>query len=351
MAAIRFADAIETARRSKASDVHLESGLPPILRRDGELERLAGEILTAGDLDEVAAGLLSEGDRERLARDGDFTVSRDDCELGLLRIHCYRGTAGVTLAVRLLERKIPTLESLRLPEAMNAFPHHERGIVILAGPTGSGKSTTLAALISRINERYARRILTIEDPIEYRHESRRSIVTQREIGRDTPNLGAALRGALRADPDTIVVGEMRDAETMAGALAAAETGHLVLTTLHTGDAAQTVDRIVDSFSGGLQNQIRVQLAQVLVAVACQHLVRRACGTGRRAAVELLIGSDAVRNLIREAKSHQLRNVMATGKRLGMQTLEQHATELVRDREIDANEARRLGVPDAERTVT
>ena len=187
--------------------------------------------------------------------------------------------------------------------------------------------------------------MTIEDPIEYYHDNRRSIVTQREIGRDTPSLAAALRGVLRADPDVIVIGEMRDAEAMAGALTAAETGHLVLTTLHTGSAAQTVDRIVDSFSGALQSQVRAQLAQVLLAVSCQHLVRRACGRGRRAAVEVLSCTDAVRNLIRESKSHHLKNAMATGRRYGMQTLEQHVSELLHDREIDSSEARRFGVDD------
>lgn len=347
---IRFCDAIDAARARNASDVHLGSGMPPILRVDGRLERTPDETLTASDVQGIAARLLDERGLARLASDGDLTIALSYPDLGTLRVHLYVATDGPAIAIRLLDRGIPSLESLRLPDAMNAIPERDRGIVILAGPTGCGKSTTMAALVDRINERSARRIVTIEDPIEYRHHSRQSIVTQREIGRDTPDLRAALRGALRADPDVIVVGEMRDAETMAGALAAAETGHLVLTTLHTGDAAQTVERIVDAFSGGLQAQIRAQLAQVLIMVACQHLVRRASGNGRCAVVELLFGTDAVRNLIRESKAHQLQNAMATGRRFGMQTLEQHIAELLRERAIDIGEARRLVDVDASKTV-
>ncbi|MEO6835117.1 MAG: PilT/PilU family type 4a pilus ATPase [Candidatus Tumulicola sp.] len=349
-AAIRFRDAIVAGRARNASDVHLGADTPPVLRIDGALERMPEPPLTAGDLREIAAALLADTEMSRLATQGDLTTAWTESELGTMRAHIYVGERGLTIAVRLLDRKIPSLESLRLPEAIGSLPQRERGMVILAGPTGSGKSTTMAAIVDRINADSARRIVTIEDPIEYHHASRRSIVTQREIGRDTPDLQAALRGVLRADPDVIVVGEMRDAESMAGALTAAETGHLVLTTLHTGDASQTVERIVDAFSGVLQSQIRAQLAQVLVAVACQHLVRRARGTGRCAAVELLFGTDAVRNMIRDSKAHQLKNAMATGRRFGMQTLEQHVAELLRDREIDADEARRLGVGDGCRTV-
>ncbi len=344
-ASIRLFDAVHAARRRNASDVHLGADLPPVLRVDGSLERVPELPLSSDDLRDIAETLLTSDEIARLRIDGDLTMAWTDPDLGTMRAHLYGGERGLAVAVRLLDRKIPSLEGLHLPESLAALAGRERGIVILAGPTGSGKSTTMAALVDRMNAVSARRIVTIEDPIEYRHESRRSIVTQREVGRDTPNLQSAIRGALRADPDVIVVGEMRDAESMAAALTAAETGHLVLTTLHTGNAAQTVDRIVDAFAGSLQGQIRTQLAAVLVAVACQHLVRRAGGSGRRAAVELLFGTDAVRNLIRESKAHQLKNAMATGRRFGMQTLEQHVAELLRDREIDAAEARRFGIDD------
>lgn len=342
-ASLRFSDALEAARSRNASDVHLSCGMPPILRIDGILVRTPEDALTSDDVQEIAASRLDEPEMATLRTKGELTVAFEDPEFGTLRIHSYACADGLTLAVRLLNSSVPTLESLRLPEPMNSLPECERGMIVVAGPTGSGKSTTLAGLVDRINERSARRIVTIEDPIEYRHQSRRSLISQREIGRDAPNLGAALRGVLRADPDVIVVGEMRDAESMSEALAAAETGHLVLTTVHAGDAAQTVDRIVDAFSGALHDQVRAQVARVLVAVACQHLVRRNGGNGRRAVVELLFGTDAVRNLIRESKNHQLKNAMATGKRHGMQTLEQHLTELLRNRDIDAHEAHRLGV--------
>lgn len=344
-ASIRLLDAIHAARDRKASDVHLGAGMPPVLRVDGVLERTPEPPLTCCDVDEIAALVMTEHEMTRLAADGDVTTAWTEPDVGTTRVHAYRAQRGLAIAIRLFDRKIPSLESLALPDAVGSLAYSERGMVILAGPTGSGKSTTMAALVDRINAERPRRIVTIEDPIEYRHESRSSVVTQREIGRDTPSLRAALHGALRADPDVIVVGEMRDAESMAAALTAAETGHLVLTTLHTGDAAQTVERIVDASSGELQSQIRTQLAQVLVAVACQHLVRRAGGTGRRAAVELLVGTDAVRNLIRESKGHQLKNAMATGRRFGMQTLEQHIAELLRDREIDAADARRFVLGD------
>ncbi|HEU5479573.1 MAG TPA: PilT/PilU family type 4a pilus ATPase [Candidatus Tumulicola sp.] len=348
--AVRFFDALEAARERGGSDVHVSAGLPPVLRVDGSLERLPEEPFSAEDVCAIVTELFRDDQFARLKAKGDHTTARCDARFGTLRVHAYAGMGGWTIAVRLLDREIPSLEALRLPQAMHSLAGRERGLVIIAGPTGSGKSTTLAALVDRINDTSGRRIVTIEDPIEYRHESRQSVVTQRELGRDTPELGVALRGALRADPDVIVVGEMRDAESMAGALTAAETGHLVMTTLHTGNAAQTVERIVDSFSGSQQTQVRTQLAQVLAAVACQRLVPRARGIGRCAIVELLFGTDAVRNLIRESKAHQLKNVMATGKRFGMQTFEQHVAELVRDRELDPAEAVRLGFADAGKTV-
>lgn len=339
--ALRLYGALETARERNASDVHLAAGLAPVLRIDGELQRLAETALTAGELSDMSATLLTAHERARLSGEGDVTISIQHQRFGALRLHWYAGGGSIAVAARLLNRRIPNLQTLGLPAAFEPLLETQRGLLLFGGPTGSGKSTTMAAAVDRINERLPLRILTIEDPIEYRHGSRRAILTQREIGRDTPELAAALRGALRADPDVIVVGEMRDAETMSAALTAAETGHLVLATVHTGDAAQTVERIVDAFEGARQRQVRAQLAQVLIAVLCQRLLRRPGGRGRRAAVELLVATDAVRNLIRDAKTHQIRNAIATGRRWGMQTFEQHLSELLHSGEIEPSEAGRF----------
>lgn len=340
-AMVQFADALEAARAQDASDAHFVTGFAPILRVDGRLVPTQDPPLNAEGLATVAVRMLSERQLDELRRSGDLTVAIADPAYGPLRLHAHLANGSTVIAVRLLGRKVPALESLALPDAMGTLPELDRGLVLISGPTGSGKSTTLAALIEAMNARGARRIITIEDPIEYRIQSGRCIVTQRELGSDTPDLASALLGSLRADPDVIVVGEMRDAATMAAALTAAETGHLVLGTLHTGDAPQTIDRVIDAFEGIRQNQVRAQLAQVLVAVACQHLVPRACGRGRRAIVELLFANDAVRNLIRESKTHQLRNAIATGRREGMQTFEQHAVALVKNREIADSDARRF----------
>lgn len=340
-AMVHFVDALEAARARDASDAHFVTGCAPVLRIDGRLVPTQDPPLSADSLAAIATRLLSERQLGELRRNGDLTVAVSDPVFGPLRLHAYLANDSTVIAVRLLGRRVPPFESLALPDAMETLPALDRGLVLISGPTGSGKSTTLAAMIEAMNSLSARRIVTIEDPIEYRIESGRSVVTQRELGRDTPDLASALRGSLRADPDVIVVGEMRDAATMAAALTAAETGHLVLGTLHTGDAPQTIDRVIDAFEGIRQNQVRAQLAQVLVAVACQHLVPRACGRGRRAIVELLFANDAVRNLIRESKTHQLRNAIATGRRDGMQTFEQHAVALLRNREIAELDARRF----------
>jgi twitching motility protein PilT len=340
---IRLRDTIQTARLRNASDIHLDVEHQPVLRIDGELEAIGGMALSRDELEEIVESFTDDSERNAWKRDRELTTTCSDAEFGEMRVHIYRGMRGPAIAIRLLQHHIPTLEALGLPEAVATLAERDRGLVIVAGPTGSGKSTTLAALVALINARSARRIVTIEDPIEYRHESRSSLITQREIGRDTPSLSAALHGVLRADPDVIVVGEIRDPDAIRGALIAAETGHLVLTTIHTGDAPQTIDRVIDVFSGELAGQVRAQLAQVLVAVVCQHLVSRADGSGRCAVVEILFGTDAVRNLIRDAKVHQLKNVMATGRRFGMQTLEQHVAVLIAERRIDPAEALRLAL--------
>lgn len=308
---IRLGDALHTALARGASDIHISPGHPIAIRSHGELMYLGSDILTAADTLEMARHYLNEEMLSHIDTIGDGTVTVASDPRALLRVHGYKSMGGIALAVRLLQTSIPTLESLHLPLAVRSLVERQRGLVIFAGPTGSGKSTSLAALIASMNERSARRIITIEDPIEYRHNRGKSLISQREIGRDVPSFPEAVIGALRADPDVIMIGEMRERETMRAAITAAETGHLVLTTLHTGDAVQTVDRIIDAFGGQEQAQVRAQLAASLVAVVCQRLVPRLRSSGRRVAAEVLIATDAVRNTIREARTHQLRNLILT----------------------------------------
>jgi twitching motility protein PilT len=334
---MRLAELLRLARLKNASDLHLLPNLQPVLRIDGVLAP-HGSATSAHECELIADQLLSQRACQQLAQFGDATVSYRDGELGSFRIHAYRTSEGVSFGIRLLAMRVPSLESLHLPSAVTAFAHRQNGLILFAGPTGSGKTTALAALIDRINRSDARHIITIEDPVEYEHVSHKSVVSQREIGRDAQSFATALTGALRSDPDVILVGELRDAETMDAALTAAETGHLVFATLHTGDSAQTIDRIIDVFPSAAQTQVRVQLAQTLLAVVCVRLVPRLSGTGRRAAGEVLIANDAVRNLIRDQKTHQIRNVIATGRQSGMQTLEAHLSELVMRREISLEAA-------------
>ncbi|MEO9170792.1 MAG: PilT/PilU family type 4a pilus ATPase [Candidatus Baltobacteraceae bacterium] len=337
IAEVRLADLIHTARSRNASDIHFSPNVDAAIRVDGGLEHIAGPSLSSHEIRAIASTLIDGAGLARAEAGEDVSQTWNDGD-GLIRVHAFRADGGLSLSLRLLNRTLPSLEELRLPPVVSAFARRSRGLVLFAGPTGSGKSTSLAAIVDRINSTSSRRILTIEDPIEYRHTSKRSSVVQREIGRDAPTFEKALVGALRADPDIIVVGEMRESATMRAALTAAETGHLVLATLHTGDAVQTIDRIVDAFSGPAQAQIRAQLAQVLVGVVCQHLVRSASGAGRRLAAEVLVANDAARVLIREMRTHQLRNVILTGRDCGMQTLEHHLGELMAHGEIAVDAA-------------
>jgi twitching motility protein PilT len=328
LAHLRWVDALHLGRRRDASDIHVVPERAPAIRVDGELQYLAGSPLSPEDVTHIAGAFFEESMLARIERGEDVSVTQtaEDAS-SILRAHGYRTARGLALAVRLLAREVPTLESLHLPPAIDALAQRERGLVLFAGPTGSGKSTSLAAVVDAINATSPRRIITIEDPIEYRYESKRAMITQREIGRDATSYAQALSGALRSDPDVIVVGEMRDAATMRAALTAAETGHLVLTTVHTGSAVQTIERIVDAFSGVEQSQVRAQLAQTLSAVVCQRLVRRKAGTGRRAIAEILLVNDAVRAMIRESRTHLIGNTIATGRGTGMQSFEAHLEEL------------------------
>jgi twitching motility protein PilT len=339
LAPVRLNEVFRVARLRNASDVHLRAGVPPVLRVDGLLEAQPTVIPSAEEVTAVAQSLLGLQAFGTLERDGDVTIGCSPEAAGRIRVHAYRTADGPAIAIRLLASTIPSLETLQLPNVIAAFAEKSHGLLIFAGPTGSGKSTALAALIDRINRSHARHILTIEDPIEYRHSPHVSVINQREVGREVASFAEAIYGALRSDPDVLLVGEMRDPNTMHAALTAAETGHLVLTTLHTGDASQTVDRIVGVFAGDKQEQVRLQLAQTLLAVICMRLVPRASGQGRRCVAEILVANDAVRNVIRENKTHQLRNIIATSRQLGMQTLEAHLSDLVARREITVEAAR------------
>jgi twitching motility protein PilT len=338
LAAIRVEELLRNARVRSASDIHFGGGARPALRIDGRLTVLDDEPLPEPAIAAFLQTQLREPALRRLAERGTADGACSTPDVGPARIHAYRQLGGMRVVVRLLAQTVPHLASLELPPAIGAFAGAPLGLLLFTGPTGSGKTTALAALIDTINCTSERNIVTIEDPIEYIHTPIRSAIAQCEVGRDVVDYAEALRGMLRADPDVILIGEMRDRETMAAALTAAETGHLVLATLHTNDAAQTIDRIVDAFPGEAQNQIRTQLAAVLLATVGLRLVPRRCGTGRRGAAEILVATDGVRTMIREGKTHQLRNAIVTGRNVGMQTLEQHLSELVARREIALSDA-------------
>ena len=334
---VLLSDALHAAHCRDASDVHLVPGMPPILRVDGRLETWRGKGLGAEDLRVLAERYFNEQEREQLSRCGDVTTTSLERETPM-RVHAARISEGIALTLRFLSRSVPTVEGLELPAIVNDIIRRPSGLVVLGGPTGSGKSTTLAALVMTLNRDMAKKIITVEDPIEYKIESQRSLIVQRQVGREVETFAHAVIGALRSDPDVIVIGEIRDPATVAAAITAAETGHLVLATLHTGDAPQSIDRLVDAFPAERAEYVRGRIAHVLLCAISQRLVPRADGSGRRLVAEVLVVNDAVRHMIRDGKHHQLPSVMATGKRFGMQTLEAHLTELVAAGAVDATAA-------------
>ena len=317
---------IQKSRRLGASDLHMTVGGAPMVRLDGYLQQLVPTPVTAAQLAEFVA-LLPDYTRQLLERRGEV-----DCAWRWgnerYRLNIYRQRDQYAMAVRLLNNVVPECEALGMPPALQAVTELSQGLVLIVGPTGSGKTTTLAALVQRINATRAVHIVTLEDPIEYEYPAGQSLIHQREIGRDTTSFARGLRAALREDPDVILVGELRDSETMAIALTAAETGHLVLATLHTQDVTSSVNRIVDGLQ---QNQqlVRSQLAESLAVVASQRLLARADGQGRVAAYEVLVATDAVRHLIREGQVHQLQSYLQTGARNGMVTMEESVKSLRR----------------------
>ncbi len=325
---------LSTAKDAGASDVHLTVGIPPKMRVNGDLITMNYPKLLPGDTLDILISVMTDHQREKFEERGEYDFSFSIPHLGRYRVNAYKQRGSVAMAYRLVGTVVPSPEQLGVPESVIELYQRKRGLVLVTGPTGSGKSTTLAAIIDKINNNRDAHVITLEDPIEYLHQHKMAMVNQREIGLDSESYANALRAALREDPDVILVGEMRDFETISVAITAAETGHLVLSTLHTIGAASTVDRIIDVFPPHQQQQIRVQLANVLEAVISQQLLPTADGKGRAAAFEVMHANHAVRNLIREGKSHQLTSVMQTNRKLGMITMDEAILKLYYAGRID-----------------
>lgn len=323
---------------NKASDLHLTVGLPPAIRVHGEVRPMESQPLTRENTHELIYQIMNDQQRARFEEAHELDFSLDFGESGRFRVNAFMGHRGVGGVFRVIPNGIKSIGELGLPPIISKLGEYERGLVLVTGPTGSGKSTTLASLIDQINRTRRGHILTIEDPIEFVHPHKASIVNQREVGPHTHSFANAIRSALREDPDVILVGEMRDLETIGLAVTAAETGHLVFGTLHTSSAAQTVDRIIDVFPSHQQAQIRAQLSESLKGVVAQTLLKTANGKGRAAAVEILVATPAVRNLIREGKTFQLPSVIQTGVKEGMQTIEQSLCDLVMAGRVTQGEA-------------
>ena len=328
-------DLLERMVALKASDLHVTVGSPPAVRVRGHVQRLEGfEPLTAEETQQLLYQILSSERQKNLEIKRQLDLSHAIPGLARFRVNVYFQRESLGAAFRLIPDELKTLEELGLPPSLGELAKKPRGLVLVTGPTGSGKSTTLAAMIDEINRTRAEHILTIEDPIEFVHRHKRCIVNQREIGPDATTFAEALRAALRQDPDVILVGEMRDLETIGTALTAAETGHLVFGTLHTQSAPSTIDRMIDVFPAEQQEQIRIQIAGTLQGVVTQSLLPTADGSGRVAALEILLPDDAVRNLIRQGKVEQIYSIMQTGTQRGMQTMEQALSELILRRVVD-----------------
>ncbi len=328
-----FAEVLLQVMERQASDLHLTAGSPPMIRQHGKLHALDYPPLTPQTTREVIYSILTNDQRQKLETDWQIDLAYSIPGRARFRVNAYFQRASLSAAFRLIPHEIPRIGTLDLPPVIEEFTKKPRGFVLVTGPTGSGKSTTLAAMLDLINEVRHEHILTIEDPIEFLHKHKRCIVNQRELGADAPSFGLGLKAALRQDPDVILVGEMRDLETIATALTAAETGHLVFATLHTQDTAQTVDRIVDVFPPEQQQQVRVQLSVALQGIVTQQLLPKADGRGRICACEILVPTPAVRNLIREGKTHQIYSALQTGGQFGMQTMDAALVQLVREHKI------------------
>lgn len=340
---LRIEPYLDQVIKRDASDLHLQVGLPPMLRIDGALKAAEdSKPLTEKDIETLVYALLDEEQKQVLIRDKEIDFSFAYGDLGRFRVNSFHEKGTIAAAMRLIPTKIRTLEELGMPKVVSGMTDYPRGLVLVTGPTGSGKSTTLAAMIDLINSNKAMHIITIEDPIEYQHHHKKSIVVQREVHFDTVSFGAALRSALREDPDVVLIGEMRDLETIATAITIAETGHLVLATLHTNSAAQSVDRMIDVFPPHQQQQIRIQLSGVLQGIVSQRLIPMV-GGGRIAAAEIMIATPAVRNIVRESKTHQLEAVIQTGAEHGMQSMDKTLVSLIHEGKISYEEAKNYAI--------
>jgi len=330
---------LEEVFRKKASDLHLQVNIPPMLRIDGVLYPIEGyDSLDEASVEMLVFSVLEPDQKEILLKDKEFDFSFAFGSLGRFRVNAFHERGNLAAALRLVPNDIKSIAELSLPPVLNSFSEYPRGLVLITGPTGSGKSTTLAAIIDKINTERSTHIITIEDPIEFTHISKRSLIVQREVHYDTFSFSAALRSSLRQDPDVVMIGEMRDLETISAAITIAETGHLVFATLHTNSAAQSLDRMIDVFPPHQQSQIRAQLASILMSVCSQRLVP-AIGGGRIPASEIMIANPAIRNLIREGKTHQLDAVIQTSAEQGMQTMDRTLAKLVKTGNVTYDDAR------------
>jgi len=344
---IRIEVLLQEVINQRASDLHLQVGLPPMLRIDGALGPIANTaVLNAEMVEKLIFSILDQNQQQILIKDKEFDFSFAFGDLGRFRVNAFHERGNLAAALRLIPNDILSVAELGLPSVVEKFADYPRGLVLVTGPTGSGKSTTLAALVDKINSEKSSHIITIEDPIEFTHKSRKSVIVQREVHYDTYSFNAALRSALREDPDVVLIGEMRDLETISAAITIAETGHLVLATLHTNSAAQSVDRMVNVFPPHQQPQIKAQLANILMAICSQRLIP-AIGGGRIAAAEILIANSAVRNIIREGKTHQLDSVIQTSAQEGMQSMDRTLVQLVQSGQITYDEAKNFAVDLAE----
>ena len=337
---VELEDLLEFTVENNASDLHLSSGLPPQIRIDGDIRRLSAAPLSSSQILRMIYGIMNDRQRKIFDEDSDMDFSYGIEGLARFRVNAFQQLRGTSAAFRTIPNKISTLDELKSPSIFQTLINEPRGLILVTGPTGSGKSTTLAAMLDLINERRRAHILTIEDPIEFIHTPKNSIINQRELGQHTNSFSAALRASLREDPDVILVGEMRDPDTIHLALTAAETGHLVLSTLHTNSASKSIDRIIDTFSAGDKSMVRAMLSESIQSIIAQTLLPK-LGGGRVAAWEILIGTPAVRNLVRENKIPQIYSTIQTGQNVGMQTMDDSLMSLVNRKVVDKNVARPL----------
>ena len=342
-----FSEVLRQMVEARASDVHLTPGVPPSIRDKGRIRPMEGfPVLNTQQTREVVYGILNDDQRKRFENEQQLDFAYAIPGVARFRVNCFFQRGAVSAAFRLIPHDVPALDSLGVPPVLRELTQKPRGFVLVTGPTGSGKSTTLAAMIDAINLDREDHILTIEDPIEFLHHHKKSIVNQREVGSDAPDFARGLRAALRQDPDVILVGEMRDLETVSTALTAAETGHLVFATLHTQSTAQTVDRVIDVFPPEQQAQVRTQLSIALQGIVTQQLLPTSDGRGRVVACEVLIPTPAIRNLIREGKTHQIYAALQTSGAIGMQTMDADLVRLVRAGKIGRSLAeQRASVPE------